>query len=143
MNAAFMPCSRASPYPLVKMNRLTDLRRVMLAGFVLLTAALMPAGAEPPAGVDHERARAARARGEVLPLVQILNRVERDFGGRVIEVELERDDGQLRYELELLLPDGRVIELEFDARTGELVKLEGARLETVFKPRSGAGAASR
>ncbi len=126
------------------MNRLTAFRRFTLAGFVLLAAALVPAGgAEPPRKVDHERARTARASGEVLPLAHILSRVERDFGGRVIEVELERDDGELVYELELLLPDGRVIELEFDARTGELVKLEGARLETVFKLRPGAGAASR
>lgn len=126
------------------MNRLTALRRFTLAGLVPLAVALTPAGgAEPPPKADHERARAARARGEVLPLAQILSLVERDFGGRVIEVELERDDGELHYELELLLPDGRVIELEFDARTGELVKLEGARLETVFKPRSSAGAASR
>ena len=127
------------------MNRLPDTAlRSMLAGLALAAAALLPAGAaEAPPKVDHERARTARARGEVLPLARILSRVERDFGGRVIEVELERDDGERRYELELLLPDGRVIELEFDARTGELVKLEGARLETAFKPRHGTAGASR
>lgn len=128
------------------MNRLSDaVLRSLLAGLALvLAAALMPAiGVQPPLVVDHERARAARARGEVLPLAQVLSRVELDFGGRVIEVELERDDGELLYELKLLLPDGRLIELEFDARTGELVKLEGTRLETVFRRRPGAAGASR
>lgn len=122
------------------MNRLPDtaLRSILGGLALLLSVALMPAGAgEPAVKVDHEDARAARARGEVLPLARLLGRVDRDFGGRVIEVELERDGGDLRYELEVLLRDGRVIELEFDARTGELVRLEGARLETVFKRRSG------
>lgn len=109
-----------------------------------LAAALAPAGAADNApSADHDRARAARARGEVLPLARILAIVERDFSGRVIEVELEREDGELRYEIELLLADGRLIELEFDAASGELVKLEGTRLETVFRPRAQPKAPSR
>lgn len=113
--------------------------RLTAALALALAAALAPAGsvAQDPPGVHHERARAARERGEVLPLERILALVERDFQGRVIEVELERDDGRLIYEIELLLPDGRVIEAEFDARSGVLVGLEGTRLETVFKPRAG------
>ena len=85
---------------------------------------------------DHERARAARDRGEALPLAGILTAIQRDFRGRVIDVELEQDDGQLFYELELLVPDGRVVKLKIDARTGSLVKIKGVRLETIFKQRS-------
>lgn len=118
--------------------------RVTLAVLALLAAVLLPAsGADAPRGSDQDRARAARASGEVLPLARLLALVERDFEGRIIEVELEREDGRLVYELELLLPDGRVVELEYDARSGELVKLEGTRLETVFKPRAKAAGAAR
>ena len=51
------------------------------------------------------------------------------------------DDDRIVYELELLLPDGRVIELKVDARTGAWLSLEGKRLETVFRSGAGRGAA--
>jgi hypothetical protein len=82
---------------------------------------------------DQERALSARGRGDVLPLAQILGAVEREFPGRLIEVELDDDDGHRVYELDWLLPDGRVIELKVDARTGAWLSIEGARLETVFR----------
>jgi uncharacterized membrane protein YkoI len=111
---------------------------------MLLAAAVATAGgAGKPSAADHDRAHAARQRGEALPLARILAIVEREVHGRVIEIELERDGGKLLYELELLLPDGRVIEVDIDARSGEFVKLEGARLETVFKPRAQDGALPR
>ena len=50
----------------------------------------------------------------------------------MIEVELERKRQGARYELELLLEDGRVVELTYDAATGTLLEVEGHRLETVL-----------
>lgn len=103
---------------------------------LLLTAALALLPTQLPAGAprsDQDQARAARARQDVLPLERILAIVERHVEGRIIDTELERDDGRLRYELELLLPDGRVIEIEIDARTGDFLKLEGQRLETALR----------
>ncbi len=41
-------------------------------------------------GGDHDRARQALEAGEVLPLRTILDRVEREYPGQVLEVELER-----------------------------------------------------
>lgn len=110
--------------------------------WILLASALLapPSAADDDRRSGHDRARTARIRGEALPLAQILAAVERDFQGRVIEVELERDDGRLVYELELLVPDGRVVELKYDARSGALVKIEGARLESILKPGRRAGA---
>ena len=119
-------------------------RGLLLALAFGLTWTQMPAGAaDGPRAPDQERARAARALDKVLPLMQILRLVDRDFHGRVIEVELEMEDGQQVYEIELLLRDGRLIEVEFDARSGELLKVKGNRLETVFKPRPGPPAERR
>ena len=103
---------------------------------LLLTAALALLPTQLPAGTprsDQDQARAARARHDVLPLERILAIVERHCEGHVIDTELERDDGRLRYELELLLPDGRVIEIELDAHSGEFLKIEGQRLETALR----------
>jgi uncharacterized membrane protein YkoI len=73
---------------------------------------------------DHEVARSAVARGELLPLSKILQIAQRDYPGKMLEVELERDDGRYVYEIEILLADGRVIELTYDGKTGELLEVE-------------------
>ncbi|MER2176626.1 MAG: PepSY domain-containing protein, partial [Stenotrophomonas maltophilia] len=44
----------------------------------------------------------------------------RRYPGKLIEVEL--DDG--KYEIEILGPDGVVMELDYDAATGRLLKME-------------------
>lgn len=76
---------------------------------------------------DHERARAALQAGEVLPLPQLLERVARVQPGQVLAVELERDDGRWVYELKLLDPAGRLVKLEVDARSAELLRRKGGR----------------
>jgi len=75
---------------------------------------------------DHEQARRAVERGELKPLSEILARLEKEFDGRVLEVELERHRGdRLVYEIELLTPDGRVLEIKYDGRTGERLSVRG------------------
>ena len=85
----------------------------VLAGAATLAAATFE---------DYERARAAVARGEILPLTEILQRVE--TGGRMIEVEFEIEDGRHLYELELIQPDGRIVEVTVDAASGETLAIE-------------------
>jgi len=58
---------------------------------LLLIAALLACGSgASSASDDHERARQALEAGAVLPLRTILERVEREYPGQVIDVELER-----------------------------------------------------
>lgn len=83
---------------------------------------------------DHETAREAVRRGAILPLDRILERVRRDFRGEMLAVELEREhhrglEETLVYEVKLLAPDGAVTELYYDARTGDLLRARGHRLE--------------
>lgn len=74
---------------------------------------------------DHEAARQALLRKEVLPLTRILAIAAQRAPGEVIEVELEQSDsGRLKYDLKILAKNGRVRELELDAKTGATLKLE-------------------
>lgn len=82
---------------------------------------------------DHDRARRAREAGEILPLATVLKAVESDFTGKVIEVELERDDDRWVYEIELLTEGGSVLELTYDAATGRFLDGEGSGLEAARK----------
>jgi len=73
---------------------------------------------------DHEAARTALARGQVLPLTRILAIAERRAPGDVLKVELEDDDGKLVYEVKILGRNGRVREMDIDAHTGTVLKVE-------------------
>ncbi|MET0985381.1 MAG: PepSY domain-containing protein [Steroidobacteraceae bacterium] len=73
---------------------------------------------------DHEAARAAVERGELLPLSRILVIVGHEFPGSVLEVELEREKGRYIYEFEILQANGDVIEVQYDGRTAQRLKVE-------------------
>jgi len=73
---------------------------------------------------DFEQIRDWVKAGRILPLQQILDRYQPRFGGRLLDLEVEHEDGVIVYELEILQEDGRVIELKVDARDGRLLKRE-------------------
>lgn len=90
-----------------------------------LAAALALALSSPWAWADdsdQDRARAAVQAGQVLPLKTVLERLEREHPGQVLEVELEQDDGRWIYEIKLLQPGGRLVKLELDAASAELLR---------------------
>ncbi|MCD9028350.1 PepSY domain-containing protein [Luteimonas sp. BDR2-5] len=99
---------------------------LVLSAFVLLAcvSAVPVSGAEGPArrGGDADYARDGVRRGTLVRLEQLLADAERRYPGRVIEVELDDDDDE--YEIEILMRDGRVVELTYDARTGRLLEVE-------------------
>ena len=73
---------------------------------------------------DHELARRALEEGRALPFAEILAKMKPDLPGKVIEVVLEIDDGNLVYDLKVLSPKGRLQEIEVDAATGKILKME-------------------
>ena len=77
-----------------------------------------------PVFAGQEEARELVRRGEIVPLEQLIRQANQHVPGRVIEAELERDDGRLVYELELLDEHGQVWEFVFDAHNGKLLKKE-------------------
>ena len=104
------------------------MRRTTLPLRLLLPALALAALAPPPARArddDHERARAAMQAGEIRPLAELLAAIEARYVGRVIETELDREDGRWVYSFKLLPPTGRVFELEVDAATGRVLDTDG------------------
>jgi uncharacterized membrane protein YkoI len=87
---------------------------------------------------DHERARRAMTSGQVLPLRTVLERLDREHPGQVLEVELEQDEGRWIYEVKLLQDDGQLVKIKLDARTAALLSSRSrsgaARLDRA-KPR--------
>lgn len=87
---------------------------------------LLLCGAGVRADSDHDRARAAVQAGQVLPLMSLLQRLEREYPGQLLEVELEDDDGRLIYEVRLLQADGRLLKLKLDAASGETLRVRAS-----------------
>ena len=73
---------------------------------------------------EHDAVRAIKQRGDILSLDQILRQSDGQPAGRVLESELEQKDGRYVYEVELVDEQGRVREMKFDARTGEVLRQE-------------------
>ncbi|EHJ93945.1 PepSY domain-containing protein [Vreelandella boliviensis] len=67
-------------------------------------------------------------RGEVVPLDSILDWLEAHYIGEVLEVEVEREGGYVEYEIKLLGPQGQIVEFEFDGHNGQLMSIEGVRI---------------
>jgi uncharacterized membrane protein YkoI len=78
---------------------------------------------------DHHEARQAVAAGDIVPLEHLIARIREDFGGRVLKVELEREDDETKarwvYEAKVLTAEGSVLKLDYDAKTLELLKMKG------------------
>lgn len=86
---------------------------------LLLPLVALPAHADDD---DHERARAAVQRGEILPLSRILDVAKADTPGRVINVELDDDDGRKVYEIEIIDQRGRMVEMKLDAANARILE---------------------
>ncbi|WP_066258611.1 PepSY domain-containing protein [Hydrogenophaga flava] len=92
-----------------------------LCATALVLAATLSAGAQARDRGDHERAREAVVAGQILPLRTVLERLEREQAGQVLEIELEPEGGRWIYEVKLLQPGGQLLKLEVDAGTGEVL----------------------
>ena len=69
---------------------------------------------------DHDVARQAVERGEIKPLVEILQAVRDQLPGEVANVKIEREGGRLVYELRIVGTQGRIFEVHVDAATGKI-----------------------
>lgn len=96
-------------------------RFFLLRATVLVLAAVLSTGALARDRGDHERAREAVVAGQILPLRTVLERLEREQTGQVLEIELESEDRRWIYEVKLLQPGGQLLKLEVDAGTGEVI----------------------
>ncbi len=103
-------------------------RRIARTALVLLLPLVLAAGgparADDDGDDDHDTARRAREAGDVLPLASLRDRVAAELGGRIVGVEFEGHGGAYFYEFKLLMPDGRLREVEVDARTGGVIASE-------------------
>ena len=108
------PHTRAcSPFPIIHVPILPSLS-------LLLALASAPTATGPAQDPAQQVARRAVQQGRYVPLESVVRDALKRHPGQLLEVEL--DDGV--YEVEILRADGVVVELDYDARSGKLLKTE-------------------
>lgn len=96
----------------------------LLAG-VLFCVGFVPSNNVDARDLNQDEALQLRKSGKLMPLDSLLQIVRQRYpAARLLEAELESEDGLLIYELEVLTSDGSVRELELDASNGKLLKDE-------------------
>jgi len=73
---------------------------------------------------DVDRVRQLRSTDSILPLSNILSRIEPRYPGTLLDVELEDEKGVIFYEIELLGPDHMIRIIKVDARSGQIIAPE-------------------
>ena|SRR5436309_13608058 len=109
-----------------------DYRRTLS---LVIVALVFPCAATAGAGEDHARARSAYEAGQIVSLQAILNRVQAEFAGSPLEIELDDDDGRFIYKVKLLAPGGAIVKLEYDARDARLLRAKGHGADAARRPR--------
>jgi hypothetical protein len=107
----------------------------MRIGVSALLLVMLAAGATPAeAQRDHMRERIRN--GEIRPLDRILPDIRRSHPGTFYDAEgpVEGPDGDYRYRLKWMTPEGRIIWLDTDARTGRVLGVEGVRRRALEPP---------
>lgn len=103
----------------------TTIRRIFsVLATVLLLAAGTPLHADDDDRRDQELARRALHEGLIRPLSEISASLNTQFPGDIISVELDVDDGKFIYEFKVLTPEGVLKEVEVDAKTSKILKIE-------------------
>ena len=110
---------------------------IMATSLLVFAAASGPVFADDD---DQKTAREALEAGKIRPLMELLEKVESAYQGKILEVELESEDSDsnddeemLVYEIKLLTPQGNVVKLSFDASNLELLVVDGHDSDKALK----------
>ena len=73
-------------------------------------------------GDSREKLEEARRHGTIMPIELILKTLKERLKGEILEIELDDKDDRLYYEIYYLDSEGRRIEINVGAATGEILK---------------------
>ncbi|SDS07348.1 Peptidase propeptide and YPEB domain-containing protein [Halopseudomonas sabulinigri] len=104
-------------------SRMTDHPPLLRPGILMLGLFACVAGVRAD-DISQDQVLELVEQGRIAPLQQFIDDALARYPGRFLEAELEFDDGLYIYEIEVITRQRRVMELEYDALTGELLEVE-------------------
>ncbi|MGB7204268.1 MAG: PepSY domain-containing protein [Anderseniella sp.] len=76
-------------------------------------------------GHDHEDAQRELRMSKVKPLREILEVVHQTFPGEVVGVEFEQEESIWVYEIKIITPQNRYLQIQVNAHTTRILKVSG------------------
>lgn len=113
---------------------------LMLGLAVLVLAAGTMTMTDPASGEEHSKLEmAAEAK---VTIEEAIKTASDKVSGKVIEAELEEKHHTLVWEVEIVTPENKVMEVHVDAKTGAVIDVEEEKEKSgrLKRPRSGAAA---
>ena len=95
--------------------------KALLAALVLAAMSGPELAAGSEGQEDHEIARSALLRGEIMPVQAIVDAARAMVGDDLLGLELEREDERWIYEIKYVDDAGHVRTLNLDAHTGKKI----------------------
>lgn len=95
-----------------------------LLPLMLICAVALPTWVARAGDDDLDRLRDAVRRAEAMPLSTLQDHVRKAFPGDIISVEIDEDDGRFIYEFKVLQTNGRLLEIEMDAKDGKVLDID-------------------
>jgi uncharacterized membrane protein YkoI len=92
--------------------------------FPALVAGTISCHAAASEDLSQAQIRELVRQGEIMPLETILERFPPKDYGKLLDLEIEGERGDIVYEFEFLRSDGRVVKVEVDARDGAILDEE-------------------
>lgn len=95
---------------------------------ILLQASVPPLPAALASGHevhDEDEARRALENGEIVPLERVMATLHDAVPGEVSGLELEKENGIWIYEFKIISPDGQMLKVRVDAKTGQPIGKAG------------------
>jgi len=90
--------------------------------FPVLVAGTISAQVAASEDLSQAEIRELVRQGEIIPLETILAQFPPGEYGKLLDLEAEREHGTVVYEFEFLRADGRIVEIEVDARNGRILE---------------------
>lgn len=103
---------------------MTSITVVRACRVLAATYLLAAAGSAFADDSDHDVARRALSEGKTRPLAEVMAQVQSRVPGEIIKVELASAKGTYIYEFKVLTATGEVKEVEVDATTAAIMKIE-------------------
>jgi uncharacterized membrane protein YkoI len=85
---------------------------------------------------DHHLARELLKSGQIVSVETLLEKVKTQYTGHILKIKLDDEDDAKSgwaYEIKLLRDDGAVVEIEYDAKTLEVIKIEEGKIKKDHK----------
>jgi uncharacterized membrane protein YkoI len=93
-------------------------------GMMLLSALLLSAAPAAAKKMRNPQTKIALAKTVKTTIDQAIAKATAKAPGKVFEVELAKKNGKAVWEIEILSEDGKVVEVDVDATTGEVADTE-------------------